>query len=99
MLGWLLISLLGCCIPFRQRLRRQSVENNAEQHCQANRRDYLADGPRYAVEVFQRQQSEDDRGESPRSEPANEDTVGQSNRAASSEIATENADHGQTQHA
>ena len=41
MLGWLLIGLLGGCIPSRQRLRGQPVEQNAEQDGKADRRDHL----------------------------------------------------------
>jgi hypothetical protein len=61
MLGRLLIGLLGGCVPSREGLRGQSVEQNAEQDGKADRRDHLVDRPGYAVEVFQRYQGEDDR--------------------------------------
>ena len=60
MLGWLLIGLLGGRIPPRQRLRGQPVEHDAEQDGQTNRCDHLINRPGYAVEIFQRQQCEND---------------------------------------
>ena len=48
-IGW-----VGGCVPCRQRLRRQSVDHNAKQYGQADRRDHLIEGAGYALEVFER---------------------------------------------
>ena len=53
-LGRLQIGWVSGRVPSRQRLRGQSVEDNAEQYGQADRRDHLIEGAGYALEVFER---------------------------------------------
>ena len=48
----------------------EPVGDNAEQHGQTDRTDHLIDRARYVVQVLQRNQREDDRGQPARAEPA-----------------------------